>query len=169
MEIIPITLRLSRNTRESVTNFIGTYDCKADGKGRITIPSTLKSQLLPMIEGEFVIRKSVYHPCLDLYPRTEYDKLVAKLFESENLSHKDFDKFQRYFNAGTLPIRIEDNGRLLIPKNLKVFAGIDKDVVLSSAFDHIEIWDKERYEQVLNDSQAEFDQLAERLFARNHE
>jgi len=150
-----------------MTHFIGAYDCKADAKGRITIPSTLKSQLLPMIEGEFVIRKALYQKCLDLYPRAEYDKFVAKLYEDLKVSYKDFDKFQRMFNAGTLPIRIEENGRMQIPRNLKVFAGIEKDVVLSSAFDHIEIWDKERYDQFIEENQKEYDELAEMIFSRD--
>lgn len=120
-----------------------------------------------MIEGDFVIRKGVYEECLELFPRAEYDKFVVKMFENLKVSYKDFDRFQRMFNSGTLPIKIEENGRLQIPKNLKVFAGIEKDVVLSSAFDKIEIWDRDRYDKFIEENQSNYDELAEKIFARH--
>ncbi|MBT7242145.1 MAG: division/cell wall cluster transcriptional repressor MraZ, partial [Flavobacteriaceae bacterium] len=58
-------------------------------------------------------------------------------------------------------IEIDAAGRLLIPKNLSSFAGIDKEIVISSAINIIEIWDKNKYEQAINEAASDFADLAE--------
>ncbi len=60
-------------------------------------------------------------------------------------------------------IEIDATGRLLIPKDLFVFAGIDKDIVLSSAVNIVEIWDKDKYEKSIDDSVMDFADLAEEV------
>ena len=52
-------------------------------------------------------------------------------------------------------------GRLLVPKDLTNFAQISKDIVLSSAVNIIEIWDKDLYEKAIDDSVVDFADLAE--------
>jgi MraZ protein len=60
-------------------------------------------------------------------------------------------------------VEVDAAGRLLVPKDLVVFAGIDKDIVLSSAVNIVEIWDKDRYEQAIDDSVVDFADLAEEV------
>ena len=60
-------------------SFIGTYDCKADAKGRIMIPVTLKNQMAPVLNKGFVIKRSVFQPCLELYPMDEWNLLMEKM------------------------------------------------------------------------------------------
>lgn len=148
-----------------MTNLIGQYDCKADAKGRVTLPVGLKSQLLPVLEKGFVIKRSVFQKCLELYPREEYDELVKRV-RAKSRVHRKYDAFLRNFVAGTQVVTIdEENGRLQIPKNLVEFAEIAKEVVLSSAIDRIEIWDKSRYESILLEGQDNYADLAEEIFA----
>ena len=63
--------------------------------------------------------------------------------------------------AGDLTLHLDNNGRLLIPKDLMGFAGITKDIVLTSQINKIEIWDKASYDQVLSDDSIDFGTLAE--------
>ena len=58
-------------------------------------------------------------------------------------------------------VEIDNLGRLLIPKDLVVFANISKDIVLSSAVNIVEIWDKDLYEKAIDDSVIDFADLAE--------
>ena len=148
----------------SMTNLIGQYDCKADAKGRVSLPVGLKTQLLPVLEKGFVIKRSVFQQCLELYPREEYDELVKRV-RAKSRVHRKYDAFLRNFVAGTQVVTIEENGRLQIPKNLVEFAGIAKEVVLSSAIDRIEIWDKSKYESILLEGQNNYADLAEEIFA----
>lgn len=143
-------------------NFIGTYDCKADVKGRVMIPVTLKNQLAPVINKGFVIKRSVFQPCLELYPMEEWNLLMARMNKKNRFKKKNND-FIRRFSAGVKPVEVDATGRLLIPKNLIAVAGIRKEVVLSSAINIIEIWDKDSYENVLDETAENFAALAEEV------
>lgn len=76
---------------------------------------------------------------------------------------KKNNDFIRRFTAGVKVIEIDATGRLLIPKDLFVFAEMDKDVVLSSAVNIVEIWDKDKYEKSIDDSVVDFADLAEEV------
>ncbi len=143
-------------------SFIGTYECKADTKGRVMIPVTLKNQMAPVLNKGFVIKRSVFQPCLELYPMDEWNHLMEKMNRKNRFKKKNND-FIRRFSAGVKPVEIDGTGRLLIPKNLMAIAGIDKDVVLSSAINIIEIWDKDQYEKVLDETTVNFAELAEEV------
>jgi MraZ protein len=145
-----------------VISFIGTYDCKADAKGRIMIPVTLKNQMAPILNEGFVIKRSVFQPCLELYPLSEWNQLMQRMNRKNRFKKKNND-FIRRFTAGVKPVEIDATGRLLIPRNLMSVAGIDKEVVLSSAINIVEIWDKDNYEKVLEETAADFADLAEEV------
>ena len=147
-------------------SFIGTYDCKADVKGRVMIPVTLKNQLAPVINKGFVIKRSVFQPCLELYPMEEWNLLMERMNKKNRFKKKNND-FIRRFSAGVKPVEVDATGRLLIPKNLIAVAGISKEVVLSSAINIIEIWDKDSYENVLDETADNFAALAEEVMGED--
>jgi len=147
-----------------VTHIIGQHDCKADSKGRVLLPISLKNQLLPVIKEGFVIKRSVFQQCLELYPKQEFDVLMQKVMKKSKINRK-YDAFVRNFVAGMKEVAIDgDTGRLQIPKNLVDYAKIDKDVVLNAVFDKIEIWNKDMYEQVLAEGEKDYADLAEEIF-----
>ncbi|WP_459210791.1 division/cell wall cluster transcriptional repressor MraZ [Aquimarina rhabdastrellae] len=143
-------------------NLIGTYECKVDAKGRLMVPAALKKQLLPILEEGFVLKRSVFQPCLELYPMAEWNVLMQKINKLNRFKKKNND-FIRRFTAGVKMIEIDGTGRLLIPKDLVGFAGITKEIVLSSALNIIEIWDKDQYEKVIEDTADDFADLAEEV------
>ncbi len=143
-------------------NLIGTYDCKADAKGRLTMPSDLRKQLAPILSEGFVLRRSVFQKCLELYPMKEWDLLMNDI-KKLNRFQKKPDDFVRRFMAGARLVDLDNTGRLLVPKDLKAFANISKNVVLTSAISFIEIWDKEAYEAIINDAVEDFSDLAEEV------
>jgi len=145
-----------------VISFIGTYDCKADAKGRVMLPVALKNQMSPMLNNGFVLKRSVFQPCLELYPMAEWNLLMEKMNKKNRFKKKNND-FIRRFSAGVKVIEIDSTGRLLIPKNLISVAGIKKEVVLSSAINIVEIWDKDSYERVLDETAEDFASLAEEV------
>ena len=126
------------------------------------IPVTLKNQMAPVLNKGFVIKRSVFQPCLELYPMDEWNLLMEKMNKKNKFKKKNND-FIRRFSAGVKPIEIDGTGRLLIPKNLVSIAGINKEVVLSSAINIIEIWDKDSYEKVLDETAENFAELAEEV------
>src|SRR5690606_2019411 len=147
-----------------MTHIIGQHDCKADTKGRVLLPISLKNQLLPVLKDGFVIKRSVFQQCLELYPKREFDQLMVKVMKKSKINRK-YDAFVRNFVAGMKEVTIDaDSGRLQIPKNLADFAKIEKEVVLNAIFDKIGIWNKERYEKVLEEGEKDYADLAESIF-----
>lgn len=145
-----------------MVNFIGTYECKADVKGRVMVPSALKSQMASVLNKGFVIKRSVFQPCLELYSMEEWNLLMEKMNKKNRFKKKNND-FIRRFSAGVKIVELDATGRLLIPKNLVEIANITKDVVLSSAINIIEIWDKDSYEKVIEEDAENFADLAEEV------
>lgn len=144
----------------------GTYDCKVDAKGRLMLPAPLKKQLASVLEGGFVLRRSVFQKCLELYPMSEWQVLMQKMNKLNRFNKKNND-FIRRFTAGVKMVDVDVNGRLLIPKDLTVFATISKDIVVASAINIIEIWDKDLYEQAIDDAALDFADLAEEVMGQD--
>lgn len=140
---------------------IGTYECKVDAKGRLLLPTSLKKQLGSLEEG-FVLKRSVFQPCLELFPMSEWNKMMLKINKLNRFVKKNND-FIRRFTAGVKVVDIDATGRLLIPKDLVVFATIEKDIVLNSAINIIEIWDKDKYENAIENATDDFADLAEEV------
>ena len=145
-----------------MVNLIGTYECKADAKGRLMLPAAFKKQLSEVLAEGFVLKRSVFQPCIELYPKAEWDKLMQKVNKLNRFKKKNND-FIRRFTAGVKEIEIDTTGRILIPKDLVAFAGIKKELVLSSAINIIEIWDKSRYEKAVDEATDDFADLAEEV------
>lgn len=145
-----------------MVNLIGTYECKVDAKGRMMMSSAFKKQLSSVLQKGFVIKRSVFQSCLELYPMQEWNSVMAKINKLNRFVKKNND-FIRRFTAGVKVVEMDASGRILIPKDLCQFAEIEKEVVLSSAVNIIEIWDKDKYEKVIDDAVVDFADLAEEV------
>ena len=143
-------------------HFIGTYECKADAKGRIMIPVALKKQLSAVVSKGFVLKRAVFNSCLELYPMQEWEQLMTKVNKLNRFNKKNID-FIRRFTAGVKIVEVDASGRLLIPKDLLIHASIQKEVVVSSAVNILEIWDKDQYEAAIDAATLDFGALAEEV------
>jgi len=132
------------------------------------LPAALKKQLSPVLQSGFVLKRAVFQPCLELYPMSEWQALMSKVNKLNRFKKKNND-FIRRFTAGVKMIEVDATGRLLIPKDLVVFANISKDIVVSSAINIIEIWDKDKYEQAIDDATVDFADLAEEVMGQDDE
>jgi MraZ protein len=145
-----------------LTTIIGTYECKADDKGRLVIPAPLKKQLAPSLQEGFVLKRAVFDACLELWPMAEWNVMMAKINKLNRFNKKNND-FIRRFMAGVKIIEMDDSGRLLISKDLLQFSSITKEVVMSSKVNIVEIWDKAKYEAAISGGDADFADLAEEV------
>jgi len=145
-----------------LNTIIGTYECKVDAKGRLLLPAPLKKQITAALQDGFVLKRSVFQPCLELYPMSEWNLMMQKINKLNRFVKKNND-FIRRFTAGVKVIEMDNLGRILIPKDLVSFASISKDLVLSSAVNIVEIWDKELYEKSISESEVDFADLAEQV------
>ena len=130
------------------------------------ISSAFKKQLAPIIQDGFVIKRAVFQSCLELYPMQEWKEVMRKINGLNRFVKKNND-FIRRFTAGVKIVELDSSGRLLVPKDLCHFAGIKKQIVLSSAINIIEIWDKDNYEKTIDDAAIDFALLAEEVMGNS--
>jgi MraZ protein len=145
-----------------VINIIGTYECKVDAKGRLMLPTALKKQLAPELESGFVLKRSMFEKCIEIYPMTEWNDKMSKVNRLNRFVRKNVE-FIRLFTAGVKIVELDVTGRLLIPKDLMGFGSIDNDIVLASAGTYVEIWDKDAYENKLSNPETDIATLAEEV------
>ncbi len=140
----------------------GTYYCKMDSKGRIMLPSELRKQFDELQMNDFVLKRAVFHNNLEMHPKDEWDKLMAKLKKLNPFKKKNVDFLTRFL-AGVRNVNIDNTGRLQVPKDLVNVAGLKKEVVIASAINILQIWDKDAYEAFLKESSENFSGLAEEV------
>ncbi|MGB1039473.1 MAG: division/cell wall cluster transcriptional repressor MraZ [Flavobacteriales bacterium] len=144
-------------------SYLGEYICKLDAKGRLAVPSGLKKQLDNEGREGFVLNRG-FEGCLGLYPLKDW-QVVADKLNSLNLFTIKNRAFVRKFQNGAVNLAMDGNGRILIPKDLQAHAGISKEVVLFAYADRIEIWDKAKYDEVMNEEMGDFATLAEEVMS----
>jgi MraZ protein len=125
-------------------------------------PVALKKQLKRIIRDGFVIKRSVFNKCLEIHPMNEWNSVVADVNKLNRFVKKNND-FIRSYMAGLKVVEIDSSGRFLIPKDLLVFAQLEKEIVLSSSVSMIEIWDKNSYELSVSETLKDFGDLAENV------
>jgi MraZ protein len=153
----------------NTTSFIGEFDCKLDAKGRLTIPSGLFKQVPAAQKERFVVNRGIFQKCLILYPIAAWDTIMNDLSKLNRFS-KENDTFIRQFTNGAIEVEVDNVNRILLPKRLTEFAGIEKDVVLSSSLNKIEIWsDKNFKTEMDNFNQQTFEALAEKVMSKKDE
>ena len=148
-------------------NILGTYECKADSKGRIMLPSALKKQIAPVLKDGLVIKRSVFNKCLEIHPMSEWKKIVDQVNQLNRFVKKNND-FIRSYMSGLKIVNTDSSSRVLIPKDLLEFASLEKQIVLSSSVNIIEVWDKNEYEKSVSKSFIKFGDLAEEVMGNKN-
>ena len=137
-----------------------------DAKGRFLLPAGFKKQLAGETANQFVINRGIEN-CLSLYPLQSWEPIFAKVSKLNDFEPK-VRQFRRYFLNGATNVELDTAGRLLVPKALIEYARLEKDVVLVSAVDKIEIWDKNKYTQFCESfSPDSFSDLANEVMGNN--
>ena len=145
-----------------MTGFLGEYEATLDAKNRFLLPAGFKKQLPEEGSTVFIINRG-FEKCLTLYPLKNWDPIYANLSKLNDFDPK-VREFRRYFLNGATQLELDSAGRLLVPPNLKLYAGLDKDIVLAAAVNKIEIWDKGKYQQFFDSFSPEtFSNLAEQV------
>ena len=128
-----------------MTGFLGEYEATLDAKGRFLLPAGFKKQLPEEEISRFVINRG-FEKCLALYPMMTWEPLFTKVNGLNEFDPKQRE-FRRAFLNGATYVEPDTAGRILLPPNLKLYAGLGKDIVLMATGDKIEIWDSNKYKQ----------------------
>ncbi len=128
-----------------MTGFLGEFEATLDAKGRFLLPAGFKKQLPEEETGRFVINRG-FEKCLALYPMKTWEPLFAKITGLNEFDPKQRE-FRRAFLNGATYVEPDGAGRILLPPSLKLYAELQKDIVLMATGDKIEIWDSNKYKQ----------------------
>lgn len=163
MEIVyfvNIFVKSESSFRRSMSLFTGEYECKLDAKGRMVLPAKVKSRL-PESSGNQLILMRGMEPCLVLYTVVEYKKTYSRL-ASLNEFNQEYRLLQRNFFRRVAEIELDNAGRLLVPKTMMKYAGLEKEAILVGMGSRLEIWNPEKYEDYLIEDNEKFAELAQK-------
>lgn len=142
--------------------FLGEHEIKLDDKGRARVPSGLKENLSPAAKNQFVVVRG-FENCLMLYPMDVWEQVRAKV-DKLNTFVKSNREFVRRFYAGASTLEMDSNDRINIPKQLLEYAGITKEIIITPHKNLFEIWDKKKYNDMMNaDNGESYESLAEHV------
>ena len=133
--------------------FMGRYNHTIDPKGRLSIPSKYRE----ILGDEYVVSKGM-DGCLFVYANDAWKAFEEKL-ASLPLINREARQFARFFLSGAQYVTVDKQGRILMPQDLREFAGLEKDVVLAGAGGRIEIWSLEKWNE--NTDQTDIDQISQ--------
>ena len=112
-----------------------------DGKGRITVPTRWRDVLMSAVGGQLVVSKG-HVRCLSLFPRPVWDQFETRL----NALPASADGLRRLYIGSATELAIDGASRVLLPPELRVWAGLEREVVFMGLGNRFELWDKARYD-----------------------
>lgn len=144
-----------------MSSFKGSYIYAVDEKGRVSIPARMRKYLAPEANETFVITRGT-DTCLFLFPFDEWEKLERKLKEL-NTFNPQHRFLIRILLMWAVEVTLDNQSRIMIPKNLLEFAKIDKEVLIIGALDRIEIWNPNIFQEYIRAQPESYESVAEKI------
>ena len=130
-------------------NFIGEHSHTIDAKSRVIIPAKFREAL-----GEQFVLTQGLDGCLTIYPLAEWEKFQEQLNQLPR-TNKQARIFRRFFTAKAAMCELDKQGRILVPSGLREYAKLEKDIVITGNDSNIEIWNKDKWDEMNEDIDIE--------------
>ena len=130
-----------KNILNKMNSFLGEYKHNLDDKGRLAIPSKFR---LNLKKGAIVTRG--IDNCLFVYTQEEWNKLAEKL-SALPVSQSKARAFARLMLAGAMDVKLDSQGRIVLPEYLRAFAGMKKQIIVAGLYNRLELWDEDLWEK----------------------
>ncbi len=137
--------------------FLGEYTHTLDEKGRLTLPARWREQL-----GLSVVITRGLDQCLFVFPADKFET-IAREIDQLGFSKSDARALSRHLFAKATDVEPDKQGRIIIDRTLRDFAGIDTEAVIVGVHNRIEIWNPERYAQADQAAEADMNAISERM------
>ncbi|PIT89111.1 MAG: division/cell wall cluster transcriptional repressor MraZ [Candidatus Levybacteria bacterium CG10_big_fil_rev_8_21_14_0_10_36_7] len=126
--------------------FYGEYQVTITSGGRVALPKKIREILS---ENNLVITKG-FGTCLAGYDKKDWEKRAEALLDVSLLEKEEIGKRRMLFSS-TIYLEIDDQGRVVLPKQLREFAGVEKKVTINGVGDHFELWNPESWDRYIQD------------------
>ncbi len=139
--------------------FLGEFEHTIDDKGRVAVPARFRED----INGGLVLTRG-FDRCLQAFPYPVWQSLAERI-SSLSLGHEEVRNLRRLIFSGAAEVELDRQGRILIPQNLREYAGLSEQVVIAGLNSHFEMWASDRWHGVLNTLDTSASAMAEQLAA----
>ena len=136
---------------------IGEYEHTIDSKGRLIMPAKLREDM----GDKFIITKGL-DGCLFGFSQTEWNNFEEKL-KTLPLTNKNARDFVRFFLSGAMECEVDKQGRFLISSNLREYATLEKETMITGVGTRIEIWNRDKWKKYNSEENISADQIAENM------
>ena len=142
-----------------MSSFKGSYSYSVDNKGRINIPAKLRKYVSPEANDTFVVTRG-FEKCLFLYPLDEWNTLEGSVRElsPSNSQHRFITRTLLQYATET---QLDGQSRIMIPKELQQFAGIEDQVLIVGVLERIEVWNPKEYEGYMKSQTDSYENVAQ--------
>jgi MraZ protein len=137
--------------------FLGRFSYTVDAKGRLAVPARFR----PELAGEVVLTRGI-DPCLALYPMASWQPLAAKV-DALSIADPDTRAFRRLVFAEAVNLELDGQGRILLPSDLRDYAGIVREAMVVGVNTSVEIWNPENWRMHAESAVRDGSELASRL------
>lgn len=141
--------------------FKGNFTFSIDSKGRLSIPAKLRKYVNPEANNTFVFTKGI-EKCIYVYPLDEWH-IFEETLKKLNPNKRDEAFIRRRFLMFASDDTLDTQNRLIIPKDLAAYAGIDKEVFILGDLEKFELWNPEEYEKYINNNDIPFEDVVEKV------
>src|SRR6185312_17107514 len=114
-----------------------------DDKGRMVLPTRYREQISAQSQGKLIVTVD-REQCLLIYPLPEWEQTERKLMGLPSL-HPQARKLQRLMVGHATDVELDGMGRVLIPPELREFAGLGQSGMLIGQGNRFELWDETRW------------------------
>ena len=125
--------------------FRGVTKVTLDAKGRLAIPTRYREKLTSRCDGQIVVTVDRDY-CLLIYPYPDWEEIERKLIRLPSLN-KQARRLQRLMVGYATELELDGNGRILISKELREFAGIERQAILIGQGKKFELWDDQAWSE----------------------
>jgi len=137
--------------------FIGEYHHNIDEKGRLAIPAKFRNEL----DRGVVATRELDH-CLSLYPIEEWEKRATELANIKTVQANP-RSFVRSQLSGAMDLKMDSQGRIMLPDYLREYAGLKKETVVTGLYNRLEIWDKDAWKFYSAEMEKNSNDVAEKM------
>jgi MraZ protein len=140
----------------------GCFSRSIDDKLRVAIPTKVRAMLEGPEKGAVFVAPGT-DGSLAVYAEAAFTRLAERLAEASP-TRQDVRAFTRLFYAQAQQVELDVQGRVRIPPELAIWAGLQKEVVLLGVQDHLELWAADRWAAYMAEKQPHYDRIAEAAF-----
>jgi len=125
--------------------FRGANKVTLDAKGRMAVPTKYRARIVDLSAGQLVVTVDRDY-CLLVYPTPEWEEIERRLIRLPSLN-RQARRLQRLMVGYASEVELDGHGRILLPKELREFASLERQAILIGQDNRFELWDEERWNQ----------------------